>query len=221
MASRMQQLKTGVRRHRNTGLVIFSLLALPAIAAQLLASRDTAEAYSDLTHPADPVIVALLHGERLVAPTPLPPELFITREIESERQGIASASREWIKLDNDFRQRLLAIYQLMAKHGYHMVLLEGYRSPERQAALAQIGRHVTNAGAYQSYHQYGLAADSAFYRDGKIVISAGDPWAMAGYTLYGRYAESVGLIWGGNWKMRDLGHVELRRPEALAAQSKN
>lgn len=96
------------------------------------------------------------------------------------------------------------------KHGYTMVLIEGYRTPERQNALAAIGAHVTRARAYQSYHQHGLAADSAFLSDGKIVISEKNPWAMRGYQLFGEVAESVGLTWGGNWQMMDLGHVELR-----------
>ena len=64
----------------------------------------------------------------------------------------------------------------------------------------------------QSYHQYGLAADSAFYRNGKLVISEKDPWAMRGYQLYGKTAQEVGLVWGGSWKsIKDLGHVELRK----------
>jgi hypothetical protein len=45
---------------------------------------------------------------------------------------------------------------------------------------------VTNAKAFQSYHQFGLAADCAFLRDGKLVISEKDPWAMRGYQFYGR-----------------------------------
>jgi hypothetical protein len=52
---------------------------------------------------------------------------------------------------------------------------EGWRSPERQTLLAAKGTHVTNASAWQSYHQYGLGADCAFYRDGKLVISEKDP----------------------------------------------
>jgi peptidoglycan L-alanyl-D-glutamate endopeptidase CwlK len=93
-----------------------------------------------------------------------------------------------------------------------MALLEGYRSPERQNRLAQMGGNVTNAAAFQSYHQYGLAADNAFLRDGKLVISEKDPWAMRGYQLYGQTAEQVGLTWGGRWKMMDLGHVEYHKP---------
>jgi peptidoglycan L-alanyl-D-glutamate endopeptidase CwlK len=47
-------------------------------------------------------------------------------------------------------------------------------------------------------------------RDGKLVISEKDPWAMRGYQLYGEVAESLGLTWGGRWTMMDLGHTELR-----------
>jgi peptidoglycan L-alanyl-D-glutamate endopeptidase CwlK len=91
-----------------------------------------------------------------------------------------------------------------------MALLEGYRSPARQDLLASMGGAVTNARAFQSWHQYGLAADCAFWRDGKLVISEKDPWAMRGYQLYGEVAEQLGLTWGGRWKMMDLGHTELR-----------
>ena len=75
-----------------------------------------------------------------------------------------------------------------------------------------MGGHVTNAGAWQSYHQHGLGADCAFLRDGKLVITEKDPWAMRGYELYGQVAERLGLVWGGRWRLMDFGHVEWRKP---------
>jgi peptidoglycan L-alanyl-D-glutamate endopeptidase CwlK len=122
-----------------------------------------------------------------------------------------SASRDWALLDKEYSQRLLQAFRIMKeRHGYDMAILEGYRSPERQDALAAQGSSVTNAKAFQSWHQYGLAADCAFLRDGKLVISERDPWAMRGYQLFGEVAESLGLTWGGRWKMMDFGHTELR-----------
>ena len=164
-------------------------------------------------------VAALLHGEQLAPPSPLPPELFTTREVEQARPNIRHASRQWELLDQDFRQRLLIVFKLMREqHGYEMVLLEGFRSAQRQAQLAALGPQVTRAGAGRSYHQYGLAADLAFLRDGRIVISERDAWAARGYALYGEVARSVGLTWGGDWQsIRDLGHVELRRPGTLTA----
>lgn len=169
------------------------------------------------SHAVNTQVAALLDGEQLVPPPPLPPELFLTREVQSAKPLVASASRQWELLDADFRQRLLAVFKLMReKHNHEMVLIEGYRSPERQAALAALGPSVTHAGAGRSYHQHGLAADCAFLIDGRIVISEQDARAARGYALYGELAQSLGLVWGGGWRsLKDLGHVELRRPGVM------
>lgn len=130
--------------------------------------------------------------------------------------SIKNADRNWQKMNSEFVQRLLTVYKVMKdQYGYDMVLLEGYRSPGRQARLLNQGKHVTGAGAYKSYHQFGLAGDSAFIRNGKIVITEKDPWAMQGYQLYGKVAKSAGLVWGGDWRLMDLGHVELRKKGVL------
>ncbi|MGP9689181.1 M15 family metallopeptidase [Psychrobacter sp. AOP22-C1-C5] len=140
----------------------------------------------------------------------------LTSHIHHGHINIKNADRNWKKMNSEFVQRLLTVYKVMSdQYGYDMVLLEGYRSPARQARLLKKGTHVTNAGSYKSYHQFGLAADSAFIRNGKIVISEKDSWAMQGYKLYGKVAKSAGLVWGGDWRMMDLGHVELRKKGVL------
>nr|WP_246490851.1 M15 family metallopeptidase [Chitinivorax tropicus] len=190
------------------------IIATPIVLVLLIRLISGPASYYDETV-ADPnqTVAMLLRGEQLVPPPPLPPEAFMTREVELIQRVLISASRDWSLMDFDFQQRLLLTFRLMEeRHGYKMVLLEGYRSPERQNTLAAMGSSVTNAAAYQSYHQYGLAADCAFLRDGKVVISERDPWAMRGYQLYGEVSESLGLTWGGRWKMMDLGHVEYRKP---------
>jgi peptidoglycan LD-endopeptidase CwlK len=208
----------GLRRHARWWLP--ALLVLAAVPALMLWLRQW-HAYDGFDHTAsrevNPQVAALLHGEQLVPPAPLPPELFMTREVERERPATATASRRWELLDDEFRNRLLAVYRIMREqHGLEMVLLEGYRSPERQAELAALGPQVTHAGAGESYHQYGLAADSAFLVNGRIVISEQDPVAARGYERFGAVAQSAGLVWGGAWRtIKDLGHVELRRPGVL------
>jgi peptidoglycan LD-endopeptidase CwlK len=196
-------------------LLIFTtagILATPPLVALALRGRQLFQ-FDDTARVPDEKIAALLNGEQLVPPPPLPPEVFATREVEQIRPALKDASRDWNLLDADFRTRLLLVYKIMhEQYGYEMALLEGYRSPERQNRLAQMGGNVTNAAAFQSYHQYGLAADNAFLREGKLVISEKDPWAMRGYQLYGQTAEQVGLTWGGRWKLMDLGHVEYHKP---------
>lgn len=198
-------------RRRLLIFITAGILAAPPLLAIALRGRQLFQFEGDTRAP-DEKIAALLNGEQLVPPPPLPPEVFATQEVEQVRPALVDASRDWNLLDADFRTRLLLVYKIMREqYGYEMALLEGYRSPERQNRLAQLGG-VTNAAAYQSYHQYGLATDNAFLRNGKIVISEKDPWAMRGYQLYGQTAEQVGLVWGGRWKLMDLGHVEYHKP---------
>lgn len=191
-------------------------MLIPPLIAWMLSGKSMLGSYDDSGQVVNQQIAALLEGEQLVPPPPLPPEVFTTQEVAQVRPMLDTASRNWQQLDADFTQRLLLTFKIMKEqHGYDMVIIEGYRSPERQNALAQMGGSVTNAKAFQSYHQYGLAADSAFMRNGKLVITEKDPWAMRGYQLYGEVAESVGLTWGGRWKMMDLGHVEFRKPGVM------
>ncbi|WP_374595283.1 M15 family metallopeptidase [Aquabacterium sp.] len=206
-----------LHRHGLIAAATLALLALPPLVAFSLRGWHTLDAFADeRTRDPDTLVATLLRGEQLVPPPPLPPEVFTTAEVELARPQLASADRKWELLDADFRQRLLLAFKLMReRHGYEMALLEGYRSPERQTLLQSLGPSVTNAGAFQSYHQYGLAADCAFLRDGKLVISERDPWAMRGYEKWGDVAESLGLTWGGRWKLMDFGHVELHRAGTL------
>lgn len=199
----------------NQRLLLIMVILLLAPPILVFSFRGTAEleGFDKDVHrgTAPPSLIAeLLRGERLVPPRALPPEVFTSREVERIRPRTGAADRTWDKMDADFVQRLLVVYKVMQeRHGYEMVLLEGYRSPERQNTLGLLPG-TTNAKAWQSYHQYGLAADSAFMRDGKLVITEKDPWAMRGYELYGEVAEELGLTWGGRWKLMDFGHVELR-----------
>ena len=208
-----------VARHWKWCLASVAILALVPTVMALLRERNAFEGYDHTaTSSVNSHIASLLLGEQLVAPPPLPPELFMTREVERYVPMASTANRQWELLDADFRQRLLLVFQIMReKHGYEMALIEGYRSPQRQAQLAALGPQVTRAGANESYHQYGLGADCAFIQNGKLVISEQDPWAARGYELYGETAAAVGLVWGGSWRnLRDLGHVELRKPGVMS-----
>lgn len=200
-----------LRRHKALFAVGAPLILIPPLLALVLSRPTMLPTVHTRTVLPDQQIAALLQGERLVPPAPLPPDVFATREVELVRPMLVDASRNWGLLHPEMRQRLLLVFRIMKEqHGYEMALLEGYRSPARQQQLAALGPHVTNAGAFQSWHQFGLAADCAFLRDGKLHISEKDPWAMRGYQLYGEVAETVGLTWGGRWKMMDFGHAELR-----------
>ncbi|MCU6499422.1 M15 family metallopeptidase [Rugamonas sp. A1-17] len=200
-----------LRRRYLLVLSVLVLLTVPPMLALVLSGRNMLGGFDSDDHAVNDQVADLLKGEQLAAPEPLPPLVFTTAEVTMVRPMLDGANRNWQLLDPDFAQRLLLVFKIMKEnHGYDMAILEGYRSPERQNTLAAAGPSVTNAKAFQSYHQFGLAADCAFLRDGKLLISEKDPWAMRGYRLYGEAAESVGLRWGGRWTMMDFGHTELR-----------
>jgi peptidoglycan L-alanyl-D-glutamate endopeptidase CwlK len=195
------------------------LILLPPLVAVISGRNTMLGGFDTSGREVNTQVAQLLEGEQLVPPPALPPLFFATLEVEQVRPMLVSASRDWALMDPAYAQRLLMAFKIMKeKHGYDMAILEGYRSPERQNTLAAMGSSVTNAAAFQSWHQYGLAADCAFLRNGKIVISEKDPWAMRGYELYGEVAESVGLTWGGRWKMMDFGHTELRLTGVMKRQ---
>ncbi|MFH7766987.1 M15 family metallopeptidase [Acinetobacter sp. BSP-28] len=217
------------------GFFLFSSILIFAFTRPISPSKIEANYLREV----DPQIYALLDGQMLSPPEEIAeslieeaiisannievtPSSIQTEPFNSNTEDLAifhshgdlaSADRKWNKINPRYKQRLLMVFKIMQqRHGYEMVLLEGYRSPERQNSLA-MNQHVTRAKGFKSYHQFGLAADVAFKRNGKVVISERDPWAMRGYQLYGEVAESVGLTWGGRWKsIQDYGHTEYRLP---------
>lgn len=85
----------------------------------------------------------------------------------------------------------------MEKLGHPVRIVEGYRSFARQNALYQQGRTtpgdiVTNAKAGESYHNYGVAVDFAFVKEGYDAPSR--LW-----TLLGKVVKKHGFEWGGEW----------------------
>lgn len=98
-----------------------------------------------------------------------------------------------------------SLIHALADRGLVFKVTSGLRTAAEQDALYAIGRtkpdsngkwnKVTNAKAWQSVHNYGLAFDlTQFKTDGKLPIYDG-----SGYAVAGAIGESMGLSWGGSW----------------------
>ena len=89
-----------------------------------------------------------------------------------------------------------AVVAEMKRHGHPVRIVEGFRTLERQTELYNQGRTtpgavVTNAKAGQSLHNYGVAVDFVFRREG---YNASDTlWA-----LLGAVGKKQGFEWGGD-----------------------
>lgn len=186
-------------------LLAFVLSGLTAAAVLAMSGKISLDPLSAPDLARQEHIQEALKTESLVPPPALPPSVFIG----TERLGLEAANRDWRRLDPEFAATVLKVFARLEARGYPFALLEGYRSPARQNALADSGAHVTNARAFQSKHQYGLAVDAAPLRDGRLVISEKDSWAMAAYLALGEEAEKAGLLWGGRWRLMDYGHIEI------------
>jgi hypothetical protein len=100
-------------------------------------------------------------------------------------------------LHPEFRQRAKSVLATMKKESIPFRLFEGFRSPQRQRTLYAQGRTqpgdiVTKAQPWQSYHQYGIAADFVLHIDGKWSWDASGK-RRAWWTRLHAVAREVGL----------------------------
>lgn len=115
-----------------------------------------------------------------------------------------------------FRSRLMAGLATARGAGLDVYLFEGWRSPTRQLQLYNEGRTapggvVTDAPAWQSWHQYGCAADIVFGGPGK--------WSWGGdYHKLAPILKAEGLEWAGDWKnFKELPHFQLTGGLSISA----
>lgn len=70
---------------------------------------------------------------------------------------------------------------------------------------------TTHAKPGESWHNFGLAIDSAFMGDDPYLTKLSDVQSMLLWNDYGKYCQEFGLIWGGNWpeKKKDRPHCQI------------
>jgi peptidoglycan L-alanyl-D-glutamate endopeptidase CwlK len=79
------------------------------------------------------------------------------------------------------------------------------------------GRIVTNAGPGESPHNYGLGMDVYPLIHGKLCTAfpEGDQVSDPIWQRFGAIAKRCGLVWGGDFKLKDACHVEYRNWKVL------
>jgi hypothetical protein len=120
------------------------------------------------------------------------------------QQDVSKPNRDLTLLCPSF----LTIVELALKtchdEDFPVFVFEGFRSPQRQDHLYGSGRTrpgniVSKAKGWQSWHQYGLAVDLAFKRQGQ--------WSWEGsFQDVARIMTKAGLEWGG---IGDQGHFQI------------
>lgn len=67
---------------------------------------------------------------------------------------------------------------------------------------------VTYARAGESFHNFGLAIDSAFIGNDPFLDRIDLKQSTNIWATYGRLCQKNGLVWGGSWKIPDRPHCE-------------
>jgi peptidoglycan L-alanyl-D-glutamate endopeptidase CwlK len=107
------------------------------------------------------------------------------------------------KVHPELKNKVLKLIRLAKDDGYILTPTQGLRTFAEQDKLFRQRPRVTKAKGGQSNHNYGLAVDLGFVIDGEIT------WDEKYYKLIGKWADIVGLEWGGRWKFVDFPHVQL------------
>jgi peptidoglycan L-alanyl-D-glutamate endopeptidase CwlK len=119
-------------------------------------------------------------------------------------------SRALSDLSPRFRPLAYEFLAKLVESGIHVLIVDTLRTPEEQAENIRRGVSWTP----HSRHLTGDAIDVCPYE--VFALSGPDKlqWDPAHpvWTRIGRVAESCGLVWGGRWAQRDLGHVEAPWP---------
>ena len=102
---------------------------------------------------------------------------------------------------------------------YFGKLVETFRTPQRQIALKAQNKVVTNASAWESAHQFGLAFDMCFCRpEVTFAWPEGELWTVLKNDI-GECAHGIANIkWLGH--IGDLGHYELVTRLSMAEMKK-
>jgi len=117
-------------------------------------------------------------------------------------------SRAIDDLSQEFRPKAERLLAKLAEAGLCVMIIDTLRTHDEQIENIKKGvswtlnsRHLTgNAIDLVPYAQYELHGPD------KLQWDASDPaWLRMGVI-----GESLGLVWGGRWKQRDMGHFELR-----------
>jgi peptidoglycan L-alanyl-D-glutamate endopeptidase CwlK len=104
----------------------------------------------------------------------------------------------------NLRLKAIQLLDLTKADGITLLITQGLRTFAEQDALFRKRPKVTNARGGQSTHNYGVAFDIAVMVNGKI------SWDEKLYRGLGKYADLVGLEWGGRWKFVDYPHFQLK-----------
>ena len=118
-------------------------------------------------------------------------------------------SRKLADLAPEFRPLAAQLVLDALEVGIPVMIIDTLRTPEEQAANIAKGVSWTANSRHLTGHAIDIAPYETYQLHGpdKLQWNTDDPvWAKLGSI-----GEALGLVWGGRWKQKDMGHFELKR----------
>lgn len=117
-----------------------------------------------------------------------------------------SCSRDTTLLKEELQQKLNVMEEKANEQTIEYIVICGYRSQQEQNRLYAQGR--TSPGkkvtwVKNSKHTTKTAVDIAIIKNGTV------SWRGEDYYALGEIGKEIGLVWGGDWKVKDYGHFQL------------
>lgn len=117
-------------------------------------------------------------------------------------------SRDINELHPKVKAKAQAFLDECKKAGLNVIIYSTYRDHESQNDLyaqgrTKSGKIVTKAKGGDSFHNWRVAFDAAPVTNGKI------DWNNSKlFERMGAIGKKVGLEWGGDWKFKDMPHLQ-------------
>lgn len=96
------------------------------------------------------------------------------------------------QLEPEFQLKVMKIIDYAKQHGYDFKITSSFRTRSHQDRLRKKYANQKGRAAKVSPHMFGKAIDFQVLKNGRK--------CSAGYDLIGKYAESLGIRWGGRFK---------------------
>lgn len=185
---------------KSTFRLLTGALNTPISYATLWGNQGDKETGADAAEPLSGVhSPATNNVSKASGASPTEPEKPLSSQQVRERVTNPPAENGFDKLYPPFRKKIQALLAECQRQGLNISVRETFRSPERQQAIFNSAKGTgTNAEAFKSWHQYGLAVDVAPVVD----KSAALPSERAVLARVNAIQQELGLdlVWGGNFR---------------------
>jgi peptidoglycan L-alanyl-D-glutamate endopeptidase CwlK len=121
--------------------------------------------------------------------------------------GYVFSQRSWSNIVETHEDLQLLSKCALQHSPVDFVVIDGLRTEEEHRINVANGRSWIK----RSRHQDGMAIDFAAYVNGAITYEPSPYYKIAAAFFYCSEKHNVPIVWGGDWRVKDLMHVELDR----------